>query len=82
MFIVILDEISMATAQILAGIDSRIYQATNVQKSFGWIPVIIFRDFTQLLPVKSTHITDVVIKRAKKLTIERIKRNKDDPENN
>ena len=83
MLIVILDEISMVTPQLLSAIDSRLRQATNVQQIFGGIPVVMFGDFAQLPPVKGASITDVVIKRAKdKITIERIKKNKEDPEKN
>ena len=81
MLIAILDEISMVTSQLLSAIDSRLQQATNVQQIFGGIHVVMFGDFDQLPPVKGASITDVVIKRRKnKITTERIKKNKDDPE--
>ena len=83
MLIVILDEISMVTPQLLAAIDSGLWQATNVQQNFGGIPVVMFGVFAQLPPVKGASITDVVIKRIKnKINIERIKKNKEDLENN
>ena len=47
MFIIILDEISMVTPQMIASIDSRLRQATNIQQIFGGVPVMMFGDFAQ-----------------------------------
>ena len=77
MFIIILDEISMVTPQMIASIDSRLRQATNIQQIFGGVPVMMFGDFAQLPPVGGLCITHAIMKKTQQdITEIRTKQNK------
>ncbi|GFU11401.1 ATP-dependent DNA helicase [Trichonephila clavipes] len=55
--IIIIDEISMISAQLLLKVDSRLKQITeNFQSNFGGLDIILIGDIRQLPPVRSTPI--------------------------
>ena len=56
----------MVTPQMVASIDSRLLQATNIQQIFGGVPVMMFGDFAQLPPVGVACITHAVMKKTQK----------------
>nr|XP_037877038.1 ATP-dependent DNA helicase pfh1-like isoform X3 [Bombyx mori] len=55
--VIIIDEISMISAQLLIKIDSRLKQITgNFQSNFGGLDIIFIGDLRQLPPVRATPI--------------------------
>lgn len=54
--VIIIDEVSMVSAELLAKIDSRLKQITCSSNNFGDIDVFLIGDLRQLPPVRATQI--------------------------
>eukprot|EP00957_Ditylum_brightwellii_P030097 2278362-Ditylum_brightwellii.AAC.1 len=59
--VLIIDEISMITSTMLAVFDTRLKQATGLEKNFEGIPVFSFGDYNQIDPVKLTSLPKATI---------------------
>eukprot|EP00957_Ditylum_brightwellii_P179939 13706996-Ditylum_brightwellii.AAC.1 len=54
--VLIIDKISMITPAMIAVLDTRLEQATGLEKNFGGVPVFAFGDVNQIDQVKSTSL--------------------------
>eukprot|EP00957_Ditylum_brightwellii_P122570 9347323-Ditylum_brightwellii.AAC.1 len=78
--VLIIDEISMITPTMLAVLDTRLKQATGLEKNFGGIPVFVIGDFNRIDPVKSTSLPKATIALTnRKITLRRVQQNKNLP---
>jgi PIF1-like helicase len=76
----IIDEISMVTATMLAIIDLRLRQATNINQPFGGVPLALFGDFSQIAPVGGVLLTDAIMKATEvDITLRRCQLNSQNP---
>eukprot|EP00957_Ditylum_brightwellii_P024855 1879480-Ditylum_brightwellii.AAC.1 len=54
--VLIIDKISMITPTMIAVLDTRLEQATGLDKNFGGVQVFAFGDFKHIDPLKSTSL--------------------------
>jgi ATP-dependent DNA helicase PIF1 len=59
--LIIIDEVSMITATMIAYIDDRLRYSLHSTQPFGGIPIIFIGDFSQLPPVGGTPIPKSVL---------------------